>query len=49
VQFPIERLRKLAADKVIATVASEHVGFRGRTPAVRWSFGVDRVLVYRPS
>ncbi len=30
-QFPIERLRKLAADKVIATVASEYVGFMGRS------------------
>jgi len=35
VQFPIERLRELAVDKVIARVASEHVGFMGYTMQLR--------------
>ena len=35
VQFPIERLRELAADKMIAAVASEHVGFMGYTMQLR--------------
>jgi D-proline reductase (dithiol) PrdB len=30
--FPIDRLRELAADGVIASVASEHVGFMGFVP-----------------
>ena len=35
VQFPIERLRELAAEKVIAGVAREHVGFMGYTMQLR--------------
>ena len=35
VQFPIERLRELAAEKVIAGVATEHVGFMGYTMQLR--------------
>ena len=35
VQFPLERLRELAAEHVIGSVAGEHVGFMGYTMQLR--------------